>query len=59
MLLDANPELQKLLQRKEKLEMRKLIEKRESKKLTDVVLMNEIRVRDRKIYKQYIKNPLE
>jgi len=48
-----------LLQRKEKLEMRKLIEKRESKKLSDALMMQEIRIRDRKIYKQYVKNPIE
>ena len=48
-----------MLQRKEKLEMRKLIEKRESKKLSDALMMQEIRIRDRKIYKQYVKNPIE
>jgi hypothetical protein len=39
--------------------MRKLIEKRESKKLSDALMMQEIRIRDRKIYKQYVKNPIE
>jgi hypothetical protein len=34
-LLDANPELQKLLKRKEKLDMRKLVEKKEAKRLAD------------------------
>ena len=59
MLLDANPELQKLLQRKEKLDLMKLREKKESKRLTDAVIMNEIRAKDKKIYRQYIKNPIE
>ena len=39
--------------------MRKLIEKKESKKLIDSVIMNEIRARDKQIYKQYVKNPIE
>lgn len=38
--------------------MKKLIEKRESKKLTDAVVMSEIRARDNKIYRQYVKNPI-
>ena len=46
-LLDANPELQKLLKRKEKLDMRKLIEKKEAKRLTDAVVMKEVRIKDK------------
>jgi len=46
-LLDANPELQKLLKRKEKLDMRKLVEKKEAKRLTDAVVMKEVRVKDK------------
>ena len=46
-LLDANPELQKLLKRKEKLEMRKLVEKKEAKLLIDAVVMKEVRIKDK------------
>ena len=58
-LLDANPELQKLLKRKEKLDMRKLVEKKEAKRLTDAVMMKEVRIKDKKLLKQYVKNPIE
>lgn len=58
-LLDANPELQKLLKRKEKLEMRKLVEKKEARRLTDAVVMKEVRIKDKQLFKQYIKNPNE
>ena len=56
-LLDANPELQKLLMRKEKLDMRKLVEKKEARRLTDAVVMKEVRIKDKQLFKQYIKNP--
>ena len=58
-LLDANPELQKLLKRKEKLDMRKLVEKKEAKRLTDAVVMKEVRIKDKQLLKQYVKNPIE
>ena len=58
-LLDANPELQKLLMRKEKLEMRKLVEKKEAKRLTDAVVMKQVRIKDKELFKQYVKNPIE
>ena len=58
-LLDANPELQKLLKRKEKLDMRKLMEKKEAKRLTDAVVMKEVRIKDKQLLKQYVKNPIE
>jgi hypothetical protein len=50
-LLDANPELQKLLKRKEKLDMRKLMEKKEAKRLTDAVVMKEVRIKDKQLLK--------
>ena len=50
-LLDANPELQKLLKRKEKLDMRKLVEKKEAKRLTDAVVMKEVRIKDKQLLK--------
>ena len=50
-LLDANPELQKLLKRKEKLDMRKLMEKKEAKRLTDAVVMKEVRTKDKQLLK--------
>ena len=58
-LLDANPELQKLLKRKEKLDMRNLMEKKEAKRLTDAVVMKEVRIKDKHLLKQYVKNPIE
>ena len=58
-LFDANPELQKLLKRKEKLDMRKLVEKKEAKRLTDAVVMKEVRIKDKVLLKQYVKNPIE
>ena len=50
-LLDANPELQKLLKRKENLDMRKLVEKKEAKRLTDAVVMKEVRIKDKQLLK--------
>ena len=50
-LLDANPELQKLLKRKENLDMRKLVEKKEANRLTDAVVMKEVRIKDKQLLK--------
>jgi len=56
-LLNANPELLRLLERKEQIERRKLVEKKESKILLDIEVKNQMRIRDRKAYKTFVKNP--
>lgn len=45
--------------RKEKLDMRKLVEKKEAKRLTDAVVMKQVRIKDKELFKQYVKNPIE
>jgi hypothetical protein len=45
--------------RKEKLDMRKLVEKKEAKRLTDAVVMKQVRIKDKELFKKYVKNPTE
>ena len=57
-MISANPELQKLLKRKEEFEHKKLKLKKEEKKLQEHEVMMEMHLRDKKAYHTFIKNPL-
>ena len=56
-LLNLNPDLVRLLLRKSQLELKKLKVKKDAKILQAIDVEKGMRIRDRKTYKEFIKNP--
>ena len=58
-LLNLNPDLVRLLVRKTQLEFKKLKVKKDAKILQAIDVEKGMRIRDRKTYKEFIKNPIQ